>query len=61
MLNGLANDVKNHPWFTGIDWIALSARKVEPPRKPKEDSAKRLKELQASLSIPMSVARLRIT
>lgn len=46
MLNGLANDVKNHPWFAGIDWIALSARKVETPRQPKDDSAKRLRELQ---------------
>ena len=48
MLNGLANDVKNHPWFSGIDWIALSARKVETPRQPKDDSAKRLRELQVS-------------
>lgn len=50
MLNGLANDVKNHPWFSGIDWIALAARKVETPRQPKDDSAKRLRELQVLAS-----------
>lgn len=46
MLKGRANDVKQHPWFAGLDWIALAARKVETPRQPKDDSAKRLKELQ---------------
>jgi hypothetical protein len=45
MLSGRANDIKRHKWFEGLDWEALAARKVEPPRKPKEDSAKRLKEL----------------
>jgi len=48
MLKGRANDVKQHPWFAGLDWIALAARKVETPRQPKDDSAKRLKELQVS-------------
>lgn len=45
MLNGRANDIKKHKWFEGLDWDALEARKLQPPRKPKEDSAKRLKEL----------------
>ena len=45
MLNGRANDIKKHKWFEGLDWEALEARKVAPMRKPKEDSAKRLKEL----------------
>jgi cGMP-dependent protein kinase 2 len=45
MLNGRANDVKRHKWFEGLDWEALEARKIEPPRRPKEDSAKRLREL----------------
>ncbi len=45
MLNGRANDIKKHKWFEGLDWEALEARKVTPLRKPKEDSATRLKEL----------------
>lgn len=45
MLNGRANDIKKHKWFEGLDWEALEARKIVPLRKPKEDSAKRLKEL----------------
>ena len=48
MLNGRANDIKKHKWFEGLDWDALEARKLQPPRKPKEDSAKRLKELTVS-------------
>lgn len=48
MLNGRANDIKKHKWFEGLDWEALEARKVTPLRKPKEDSAKRLKELTVS-------------
>ena len=47
MLAGKAADVKRHKWFDAIDWDALEARRVEPPRKPRDDSAKRLKELQA--------------
>ena len=47
MLAGKAADVKRHKWFDAIDWEALEARRVEPPRKPRDDSAKRLKELQA--------------
>lgn len=45
MLNARARDIKNHSWFDGFNWEALEARKLEPPRIPKEDSAKRLKEL----------------
>ena len=45
MLSGRAGDIKKHKWFEGLDWDALEARKLNPPRKPKEDSAKRLKEL----------------
>lgn len=47
MLAGKAADVRRHKWFDAIDWDALGARRVEPPRKPRDDSAKRLKELQA--------------
>ena len=45
MLSGRAGDIKKHKWFEGLDWEALEARKVEPQRKPKDDSSKRLKEL----------------
>ena len=50
MLNGRANDIKKHKWFEGLDWEALEARKIAPLRKPKEDSAKRLKELTVSVT-----------
>lgn len=50
MLNGRANDIKKHKWFEGLDWEALEARKMTPLRKPKEDSAKRLKELTVSVT-----------
>lgn len=50
MLNGRANDIKKHKWFEGLDWEALEARKITPLRKPKEDSAKRLKELTVSVT-----------
>ena len=46
MLQGQANDVKNHPWFAGIDWDSLAARKLMAPRTPKDDAQKRLKDLQ---------------
>lgn len=55
MLNGRAADIKRHKWFEGLDWEALEARKIEPPRRPKDDSAKRLRELTvryAPLSLP---------
>ena len=45
MLSGHAGDVKRHAWFAGLDWQALAARKMEAPRTPRDDSAKRLKEL----------------
>ncbi len=45
MLNGRAADIKRHKWFEGLEWEALEARKVEPPRRPRDDSAKRLREL----------------
>ena len=45
MLNGGANDIKKHVWFEGFDWEALSARRVEAPRKPKNDSEKRIQEI----------------
>lgn len=58
MLSGGANDVKRHAWFTGLDWDALSARKILCPRRPCNDSAKRLKELQVGLwlsALPFTV------
>ena len=55
MLAGKAADVKRHKWFDSIDWAALEARRVEPPRKPRDDSAKRLKELQARRESPMGL------
>lgn len=45
VLSGRARDIKVHKWFDGFSWEALEARRLEPPRIPKEDSAKRLKEL----------------
>ena len=45
MLSGRAADIKRHRWFEGLDWDALANRRMEPGRKPKEDSAKRIKEL----------------
>lgn len=46
MLNGRARDIKKHPWFEGtLDWSSLEARRMVPPRKPKDDSVKRLREL----------------
>jgi hypothetical protein len=51
MLNGRAGDIKRHKWFDGLDWDALEARKMEPPRLPKDDSAKRLRELMVCFNI----------
>ena len=45
MLSGRAADIKRHKWFEGLDWDALANRRMEPGRKPKEDSARRIKEL----------------
>ena len=49
MLAGRAADIKRHKWFEALDWEALEARKVEPPRRPKDDSAKRLRELMVPI------------
>ncbi|CAD7705322.1 unnamed protein product [Ostreobium quekettii] len=48
MLNGRANDIKKHRFFEGFDWESLEARRMDPARKPKDDSMKRLKELAES-------------
>ena len=42
---GGVNDVRKHRWFDGLDWDALQTRKLAPPRQPKDDSSKRLREL----------------
>lgn len=42
---GKARDVKQHKWFEGFDWDALAARKIAAPRKPRDDAAKRIREL----------------
>jgi len=45
-LKGRAADIKNHDWFAGFDWAALSSRSMAPPRRPKaDDSAKRKRDL----------------
>ena len=46
MLQGRAMDIKKHKWFEGLDWEALAARRIEAPRKPKNDSDTRIKEIQ---------------
>lgn len=33
-LVGGAEDVKKHPWFTGLDWAALAARALPAPHVP---------------------------
>lgn len=45
MLKDQAQDVKAHKWFDGIDWDLIETRRMEAPRKPKNDQDKRLKEL----------------
>ena len=45
MLSGRGGDIKRHKWFEGLDWDALANHRLEPPRKPADDSAKRLQEL----------------
>ena len=49
MLSGRANDIKRHRWFDGFDWDGVITRKMAPPRKPRDDSSKRLKELTVRL------------
>ncbi|KAI8464570.1 MAG: kinase-like domain-containing protein [Monoraphidium minutum] len=47
MLQGRAGDIKRHAWFADFDWESLSARRTEPPRRPKEsDHSKRKAELE---------------
>jgi cGMP-dependent protein kinase 2 len=45
MLQGRVGDIKTHAWFDGLDWEDVEARRLEAPRKPKDDSAKRIAEL----------------
>jgi hypothetical protein len=45
MLSGRINDIKNHEWFQGLDWEALEARRLTPPRLPQNDSEKRIAEI----------------
>ena len=45
MLSGRGGDIKRHKWFDGLDWDALANHRLEPGRKPNDDSAKRLQEL----------------
>lgn len=40
--------MKQHKWFEGFDWDALAARKIAAPRKPRDDAAKRIRELAVS-------------
>jgi cGMP-dependent protein kinase 2 len=47
-VQGKAQDVKQHRWFEGFDWESLAARKVAAPRKPRDDAAKRIRELVVS-------------
>ncbi|KAI8470474.1 MAG: kinase-like domain-containing protein [Monoraphidium minutum] len=47
MLQGGSDDIKKHAWFENFDWESLAARKMEPPRRPREtDFAKRKAELE---------------
>ncbi|WIA37000.1 hypothetical protein OEZ86_008237 [Tetradesmus obliquus] len=47
MLQGRTADIKSHKWFADFDWQALAARRMEPPRRPKQtDHAKRKAELE---------------
>lgn len=46
MLIGRASDVKGHRWFEGFDWEALESRMMDPPRRPNDDSAKRIQDLE---------------
>lgn len=47
-LQGKARDVKQHRWFESFDWEALAARKLAAPRSPRDDAAKRIRELAVS-------------
>lgn len=32
---GNENQIRSHPFFKDLDWVALEQRKVEPPFRPK--------------------------
>lgn len=51
MLSGRAGDIKRHRWFEGMEWDAMAARRVQPPRIPQDDAAKRMRELAVRVSI----------
>ena len=36
LLSGGVHDIKAHAFYSGLDWSALSARKLQPPFKPNE-------------------------
>jgi len=33
------DDIKEHPWFHGLDWVKLNAREISPPFQPELDRA----------------------
>lgn len=35
---GNADEIKNHPWYSQVDWDILQEKKIIPPFKPKLDS-----------------------
>lgn len=52
-LAGGFDDIKRHPWLETFDWDALAARKMAPPRNPKDDAAKRIRELAVSENLQL--------
>ena len=42
--------IRDHPFFRDIDWVALEAKKLEPPFKPKVVSTS-LQDLHGHLSL----------
>ena len=36
--DGNADEIKNHPWYSQVDWDILLQQKIIPPFKPKLDS-----------------------
>jgi hypothetical protein len=55
MLKLGATDIKQHKWFEGMDWEALAARKIQPPRTPGNDSAKRIAELTVAFLLHVTL------
>lgn len=39
MMVGKANDIKNHPWFKGVDWGSVSRKEIPPPWVPEVSSS----------------------